>query len=207
MNKNAKYIFVILSIVGAFVLGRMIFELPFPPDAAVPRVNTATENSLIVNITQLREVANLVTYEYTGQAMINFKDHKRLDAYGFSFDLPFTDRQYVAVGQAKVAAGIDANKMDVKEVQGKKVTIAIPKATIRYKECLPDTWEVLVDKRSIRKLSRDEIHKLENDALVDFTNTAMEQGILDKAEEKAKETIEKMLKEAGATEVSFILLP
>ncbi|MDD2421762.1 MAG: DUF4230 domain-containing protein [Heliobacteriaceae bacterium] len=205
MPKTVKTLFVYgLLLTAAFFLGKICFEYVWPPyfGTAVNKTNEANKDFVYL-IEEIKEQAKLATVEYSGPVIIKFNDQTNLELFKLPIPVPGTKREYVAVGRGKVVAGIDVEQISITNTAGDSVIVQTPKPQILYKMIENDSWEILVNNSFFRKMTIEEIHVLESEALTDYAKQAEQSGILDTADKKAKDVIRQVLKKSGVNDIQF----
>lgn len=180
---------IVIFIIASSLVGFSSFHLP----------NT---NRTGITLNEVKEVTKLASVEFIMDAR-----GKHESALGYKgYNVPGTQKRYLAIGQGTVVAGIDMDKITMFEyTTDGTVTLKLPNAEILYKSINPNSWEVWDESDGIFvKLSASQIHEITALAEEDMVNRAVENGIIEKADERTKQTIEKMLLTAGAKKVVFL---
>ncbi|MFZ5353290.1 MAG: DUF4230 domain-containing protein [Bacillota bacterium] len=153
-----------------------------------------------ITLEQIQEIAELATVEYLVEArMIIDKPKVRV----WIFDIPQTEKYYIAMAQGKVKAGIDLEKIIVLRADKDEVVLRLPEARILDKYIDPTTkWEKEIE-RLFSEINSDEITEAQIKAEEDMVNRAISNGILEKAYENAKRMIESFIKLSGVKSVIF----
>ncbi|KAB2953344.1 DUF4230 domain-containing protein [Heliorestis acidaminivorans] len=166
------------------------------------------KSKIVMYLNEIREVAKLVTLEHNASITIAIDDPLRWHDFGLvgtltslgSEPVPRTSIKYIAVGQGTVLIGIDADKIELIEQPQGELILQLPQPEVLYQFINVDSWEVLYQqepyvRKFIKPLNREEIRKLEAEALTALVQEVQENGLLEEAAEKAKLEIEKLLEE------------
>jgi hypothetical protein len=133
----------------------------------------------------LREIGVLVTEEYYFTQVENYEKTKPI------FKIFTSTSNCIYSYDGVVAAGIDFNGISVeKDEENKVISIAVPASTIQYVDIDFTSFQVYEEKEGIwNPLSMDDY----NESLVEFEDSAREKatekGVLEKADEHAREII------------------
>ena len=152
-----------------------------------------------VVLLQMQKLARLETSRFNGQAIVKSETKGVLPVSIAGDSLLF-------VAHGEVVAGVDLAKMNDGDVSvdGDKVTVHLPKAEIFHTRLDNQTSEVF--ERQTGLFSKPDID-LETRARVEsedkLREAALQSGILEKADENAKEAIRKQLESAGVKELEF----
>ncbi|MCW2278387.1 DUF4230 domain-containing protein [Heliophilum fasciatum] len=119
--------------------------------------------------------------------------------------VPFTKKSYLAIGQGKVIAGINTEKITEFTVADGVATIKLPEPEILEWKIESNSWRYWDDgSGNLLQFSIHDIHKAELMAEQQMVERAKKVGLLERANDNAKKTIEKLLRSAGMREVKFI---
>jgi len=140
---------------------------------------------------EIQEIGEIATIEYLYTDAGKFEDPKQL----FGIDVPFTKKSFIAKWDGIIKAGVQVDKIIVEiNDSNKEIIVHMPNSIILSHEIDKDSIETLDEKNGlfnpIRVEDVREFDKVSKDAMEE---RAIENGILDKASENAKEIIEKLV--------------
>ena len=138
-----------------------------------------------------KDVGKLVTQEYRIRKVKDAsQDRKILNI----LSIPLTNSKLIFSLEIEVLAGIDFTKIEYNE-KNEIIKIKLPKAKVyKYYE-VKNSFITYIDEESIfNDIKSEERKKLEEELLEEAKTEAINNGILDKAEENAKKIIENMIK-------------
>lgn len=136
----------------------------------------------------IRDMGLLITQEYMFTDAVSQSKVKTL----FSLTLGFTESSYLATYDGTVTAGIDFSEISViPDRQGKTVSIVMPKASIQNVDVDPASFVLYSEKNGLgNPLSVSDF----NGSLIELEEKAreraVERGILEQADENARQIIE-----------------
>lgn len=136
----------------------------------------------------IRDMGLLITQEYMFTDAVSQSKVKTL----FSLTLGFTESSYLATYDGTVTAGIDFSAISViPDRQGKTVSIVMPKASIQNVDIDPASFVLYSEKNGLgNPLSVSDF----NGSLIELEEKAreraLERGILEQADENARQIIE-----------------
>lgn len=188
---------------GLLVALALIYFFVISPYGVNSLFNLATQRNSGFSVNEIKEVSKLATVEYLGEVRVKFDESITITKY--ELNVPGTKKRYLAFGQGRVVAGIDAEKItDFSNHQG-VITLRLPAAEILYREINQDSWEVWDEANGIfTKISANDIHAAEFEAIDGMVARAIEHGILEAAQVKAQRSIETLLVASGASKVVFL---
>ena len=143
-------------------------------------------------------VGELVTQEWYGRILQDSsKDQKLFNKYS----IPFTKSRIIFSLDVEVIAGVDFKDIDYKLSKDySTVTIKIPKAKVYKYYQVPNTFISYLDDESwFTNISSKERHDLEDAVVEEGKKTAIKSGLLEKADENAKNIIEQMIRAKNKT--------
>lgn len=132
----------------------------------------------------LRDMGLLVTEEYYFTEVVSYSSTKKL----WKFDLPLTESSYLISYDGVVSAGVDLTQAAVvKDEEHKRITVALPKAEIRYTDIDLDSFLLYGEKQGVgNRISVADF----NDSLVELKQNAQDKalarGVLDRADKNAQ---------------------
>jgi hypothetical protein len=208
---------VVGSIVGScFLVYSMVTSVADLPGRVIGGVREAldagdpTYSTLPAVIEQLRPLSRLETQEYFLSTVVEATKPRLVSGLG--------EEKLVLIACGRVLAGVDLSKIQEEDIQssGSTVTIKLPP---------PELFETLLDEESGCTYIYDHSHPIFTEpspelgsearqrAVENFRQTALENGILEKAYVRAQQEIARLLLLAGYETVEFtdigdeILLP
>ncbi len=191
MPKTIKYILIILIVAVAFVVGIM----------ASPLIKT---DETVIDF-EFKNVGQLVTQEWYGRIVEDSsKDRKIFN----SIAIPFTESRLIFSLDVEVLAGVDFEKIeyDISEAS-KKVTITLPHSEVYKSYEVKDSFKAYLDEESwFTNINATEQQQIKDKIVETGKEEALASGLLEKADENAKNIIINMVKGNNATkdyEVEF----
>jgi hypothetical protein len=188
-----------LCMSGTLLIGKGIVDKVIDANTAAP---SQAEIERVI-ITGLKDVTELDTSEmYTNTVVVTSQDNTLKTALG-SIKLGSTKIIYEAVG--KVRAGINVSQLQVKDVdmKNRRITIILPPPRILDKNIDVMRSNVIdVDKKWFAPDVGTDLQMLaQQKALDKLSKIACENGLLNKANDSAKNIISTILTKAGYKEV------
>lgn len=168
-------------------------------------VATFEEASKEVNINvinaEVQGIGELATLEYLYTDAGKFSDPKQL----FGHDIPFTTKSFIAKWDGSIKAGVQVDKITVEIDNSKKeIIVFIPKAEILTHEIDDKSFETLDEKDGLfNPIEIDDIREFDTKSKETMEKRAIENGILDKAFENAKDIISKLIKSNVPKELEY----
>ena len=140
---------------------------------------------------EIKDIGELVTIEYLYTDAGKFEDVKQ--AWGIN--IPFTSKSFITKWDGIIKAGINIEEIIIEINDAKKeIIVHMPKAEILSHEVDSESIEILDEKDGLfNKVTVENTVQFEATSKVAMEERAIENGILDKAFENAKEIIEKLL--------------
>lgn len=135
----------------------------------------------------LRDVGLMITDEYYYTEVVSYSSTKKL----WKFDLPLTESSYLIGYDGVVSAGVDFTKAGVRKDEGaKRITVALPKAEIRYNDIDMESFTLYGEKQGVgNRVSVADF----NESLVELKRNAeekaVERGVLTRADENAQRIV------------------
>jgi hypothetical protein len=108
--------------------------------------------------------------------------------------------EIVIIGKGQVVAGIDLQELDEKKIylEGDSVSITLPKARVLDAIVNPSQYEIFIEEKG---WSPEEVNALKVQARDRMVKRSVDQGLLKKADVKAKMIMESFLRSAGFKQV------
>lgn len=181
MKKIKKYIVLFaVAVIAAF--GMYIF-------IGFKSSNEAKITSSAV-VDKIRDISELNTVEMYFNEIVDFKDAKKFK----NWTIPFTTKSFLFTANARVKAGVDLTGMTQEDVRidKKKITVILPQPAITSKEIL-DAKTYDEKDGLFNEITNDDTLKVIDAFEEQLEKQAIDSGILDKARDNAKNTIEKWL--------------
>lgn len=169
----------------------------FNAPSSAPKVNVQS-----VVIQQVREASELTTAAFTMQAVVPTSQDNNIGG----FVIGTTKLLYIAHGEVK--AGVDLSRLTDKNVQmaGDRIQIQLPPARILDSKIDVNRSSVYDYNRGVLGLGPDVAPDLQNlaqqEALQKIVDAACEDGLLNKASDRAKLVVTQLLSTAGYKEVA-----
>lgn len=140
---------------------------------------------------EIKDIGELATIEYLYTDAGKFEDVKQL----FEVNVPFTTKSFIAKWDGIIKAGvqIDAIIVEVNDVS-KEIIVHMPKAEILSHEIDSNSIETLDEKDGLfNSITVEDTREFDAVSKETMEKRAIENGILDKAFESAKDIIEKLV--------------
>ena len=140
---------------------------------------------------EIKDIGELVTIEYLYTDAGKFEDPKKV----FDINIPFTTKSFIAKWDGIIKAGvaIDQIIVGINDVN-KEIVIHMPKAEILSHEIDNDSIETLDEKDGLfNPVKVEDVREFDAVSKDSIEQRAIENGILDKAFENAKDIIEKFV--------------
>ena len=153
------------------------------------RPTTEITTDLITS--EIKDIGELATIEYLYTDAGKFEDPKKL----FNVNIPFTTKSFIAKWNGVIKAGVKIDEINVEiNKASKEIIIYMPNAEILSHEIDSNSIETLDEKdglfNPVKVADVREFDAVSKDAM---EQRAIENGILDKAYENAKEIIERLI--------------
>jgi hypothetical protein len=147
---------------------------------------------------KVKQISQLDTVEMYFNEILDYREAITIN----DFEVPFTEKSFIFVVKAKVQSGIDLASLteDDIQIEGKKITLTLDKAKITAKEILE--YRAYAEKDGfLNPVTNEDTLNTLNEFLLRLEKQAEDNGILEKAEENAKLTLEGFLGLIGYEEV------
>jgi len=148
---------------------------------------------------KIKSISELNTVEMYYNDIIDFSDAKYLN----DIQIPFTKKQFIFTVKAKVKAGIDFSKIQIKDIDvkdSKTIYIRLPAAAITSKEILE--YKPYDEKDGLfNEIKNEDTFNALDKFKDDLDNQSKDNGILVKAKENAKTSITQLLTGLGFEKV------
>ena len=134
---------------------------------------------------QIQSISELASVEYNYTNMGKFENQ----ATFYGWKVPFTTKSFILSYDGKIKAGIDMSLVEV-HMSGKNINISIPETKILSHEIDEKSIEVFDETKNIfNQISITDYNQFAIDQKESMENKAKEKGLLEKAQNKAQETI------------------
>ena len=176
ISQTLKNIIVIVVIAVVFFFVGKVWPSGEEPTAI-------TSDLLSQQIQGISELAS-VEYNYTNMG----KYENQATFYGWK--VPFTTKSFILSYDGQIKAGIDMSLVEV-NVHGQNSDITIPQAKILSHEIDQESIEVFDETKNIfNQISITDYNQFAIDQKKSMESKAQEKGLLEEAQNKAKETIQ-----------------
>ena len=152
---------------------------------------------------EIKDIGELTTIEYLYTNAGKFEDPKEL----FGVNIPFTTKSFIAKWDGIIKAGVTIDQIIVKiNDANKEIIIYMPKAKILSHEIDNDSIETLDEKDGLfNPVKVEDVREFDAVSKDAMDERAIENGILDKAFENAKEIIEKLVNNDAVQEQGYTI--
>lgn len=152
---------------------------------------------------EIKNIGELATIEYLYTDAGKFEDAKK----ALGIKLPFTSKSFIIKWDGKIKAGVQIDQIIVEiNDANKEIVIHMPKATILSHEVNTDTVEILDEKDGLfNKVTVENTVQFEDVSKKSMEERAIDNGILDKAFDNAKEIIEKIINNDVVQEQNYTI--
>lgn len=171
-------------------------------DPIVKHEIASQEVSLDLIKSEISDIGELATIEYLYTNAGKYEDAKQL----FGMDVIGTTKSFIAKWDGIIKAGVQIDKIIVEiNDANKEIIVHMPKAEILSHEIDNDSIETLDQKNGLfNAVKVEDVREFDAISKEEMEQRAIENGILDKAYENAKDIIEKLInndvvKEQGYT--------
>lgn len=154
---------------------------------------------------KIQDIGELATIEYLYTDAGKFED----SAEFFGKDIPFsfTTKSFIAKWDGVIKAGVDISKVTAElDKENKEIIVHIPKAEILSHEIDNDSIETLDQKDGLfNPVKVEDVRKFDAVSKEAMEQRAIENGILDKGFENAKDIIEKLIYTGIVEELEYTI--
>lgn len=188
-NKSNK---VILKIVK-WVLGVLILLVIFIAGMKVSDTFEHRENVLNFGF---KDMGFLITQEWYGRVVEDSRDDRK---FFNLFSIPFTESRQLFSIDIEVFAGIEFKEIEyvVNHDRG-VIYVTLPHAVVHNSSTVPNSMKVYLDNESwFSRIDIEENEEARNSLVEKATKSAVESGILEKAENNAEQLITNMIRNNG----------
>ena len=149
-------------------------------------------------LTEIKQISQLNTVEMYFNEILDYSESLQIG----DFIIPFTEKKFIFIIEAKVQSGIDLSTLteDDVEITDNKITLRLNRATITSKEILK--YQAYDEKDGLfNRVSNEDTLKTLNEFNVRLENQALSKDILTIAEDNARTALTGFLKLIGFEEI------
>jgi hypothetical protein len=149
-------------------------------------------------LTEIKQISQLNTVEMYFNEILDYSESLQIG----DFVIPFTEKKFIFIIEAKVKSGVDLSMLteDDVEIVDKKITLNLSRAEITSKEILK--YQAYDEKDGLfNRVSSEDTLKTLNEFLLRLENQALEKDILNIAEENARIALTGFLRLLGFEEI------
>ena len=149
-------------------------------------------------LTEIKQISQLNTVEMYFNEILDYSESLQIG----DFIIPFTEKKFIFIIEAKVQSGIDLSTLteDDVEIIDKKITLRLNRATITSKEILK--YQAYDEKDGLfNRVSNEDTLNTLNEFKVRLENQALSKGILTSAEDNARIALTGFLRLLGFEEI------
>ena len=199
-------VIIIAAVVGGITIARAIFGKNNGNENEGFVKPSEENHSIYLTIndieTELRDIAELMTYEYYYSGTSSFTDYNEVPFVGW--DIPLTDHEIKLTYAGTIKVGYDLSDMEI-NVDNEKKTITIALGEQIIENNLPEESVETIERNNILNLIRsDEVTNRLVEIKNDEYEDAVDKGIKEKAEDNAKAIIEEKLSGIDGYTIYFI---
>lgn len=155
---------------------------------------------------EIKDIGEFATIEYMYTDAGKFEDTAEM--FGKEIPLLLTTKSFIAKWDGNIKAGIDISKVKAEENKlSKEIIIHIPKAEILSHEIEEDSIETLDQKDGLfNPVKVEDVREFDAKSKAEMEKRAIENGILDKAYENAKDIIYKLVFTEAVKELEYSII-
>lgn len=152
---------------------------------------------------EIQDIGEIATIEYLYTDAGKFENPKQL----FGINVPFTTKSFIAKWDGIIKAGVQVDKIIVEiNDANKEIIVHMPKSVILSHEIKKESIETLDEKDGLfNPVKVDDVREFDKVSKKAMEERAIENGILDRASENAKEIIEKLVNNDVVQEQGYII--
>lgn len=153
--------------------------------------------------TEIQDIGELATVEYLYTDAGKFEDPKQL----FGKNVPFTTKSFIAKWDGNIKAGVEISEVTAEvDKDNKVIVIHMPKARILSHQIDKDSIETLDQKDGLfNPVKVEDVRNFDSISQDAMEERAIENGILDKAFENAKNIIRKIVDNDLVEELGYTI--
>lgn len=154
---------------------------------------------------KIQDIGELVTVEYLYTDAGKFEDPAKI--FGKDIPFSFTTKSFIAKWDGIIKAGVDIERIEVEvDDKAKEIIVHIPYAEILSHEVDSDSVETLDEKDGFfNHVNVEDVREFDATSKAAMEQRAIENGILDRAFENAKEVIVKLINNEVVQEMGYTI--
>lgn len=174
-------------------------------DPVVVHEIASREVNLDLIKSEIKDIGELATIEYMYTDAGKFEDPKQL--FGKDIPFSFTTKSFIAKWDGIIKAGVNVDEIIVEiNDANKEIVVHMPKAEILSHEIDNDSIETLDQKDGLfNSVKVEDVREFDAISKDEMEERAIENGILDKADENAKNIIEKLINNDVVQELEYTI--
>jgi len=183
-------------------IARLEEELARKSDPVSVAAEVSTEVVLSQIDAEMKTIGRLITMEYIYTDVGKFSDPRQL----FGHNIPFTTKSIISKWDGNIQAGVDLSAVSLAlDEKAKTIRISLPAAEIFAHEIDDTSFETLDEKDGLfNPIKVDDIRTLDSVSKDAMEQRAIENGLLDKANENAKEILSELIGAAVGKDYSIV---
>lgn len=149
-------------------------------------------------LTEIKQISQLNTVEMYFNEILDYSESLQIG----DFIIPFTEKKFIFIIEAKVQSGVDLSTLteDDVEITDNKITLRLNRATITSKEILK--YQAYDEKDGLfNRVSNEDTLNTLNEFKIRLENQALSKGILTSAEDNARIALTGFLRLLGFEEI------
>jgi Protein of unknown function (DUF4230) len=157
-----------------------------------------------VLIKEMKSIAQLMTMSSYDEVVVDSSKSFSADIPGFSNTNSLVDRsQLVIIAQGQIVAGVDLQQLDESKIfiDGDSVSLTLPPAKVLDAIVNPSQYEIFIEEKGWEPAEVNAIKVRARDKMVE---RSLKQGLLQKADTKARMILENFLRSAGFKRISIL---
>lgn len=161
-------------------------------------------DSTPVLVKEMKNIAQLMTMSSYDEVVVDSSKSWSADFPGFSGEKSISSKsQLVVIAKGQIVAGIDLQELDQNKIvlAGDSVSITLPKAKVLDAIVNPSQYEIFIEEKGWEPGEVNSIKVRARDQMID---RALRQGLLTKADTKARMIMENFLRSAGFKKISVL---
>lgn len=172
-------------------IAKLNAEIARLSDPIAPYDVATKEVSISLIESKIRDIGELATIEYLYTDAGKFEDPKKV----FGLNIPFTTKSFIAKWDGTIKAGVQIDKIEVEVNKFRKeIVIYMTNAEILSHEIDSNSIETLDEKDGLfNPVKVEDVRAFDAISKNAMKNRAIENGILDKAFDNARDIIEKLI--------------
>jgi Protein of unknown function (DUF4230) len=154
-------------------------------------------DSTPVLVKEMRNIAQLMTMSSYDEVVVDSAKSLSAELPGFSDgDAIQKSSQLVVIANGQIVAGIDLQELDETKIhiEGDSVSVTLPQSKILDAIVNPSQYEIFIEEKGWEP---EEVNAIKVKARDNMIERALQQGLLKKADAKARMIMENFLRSAG----------